>query len=96
MKIVPKPISFEWDEGNINKNSKHNVTNTEAEEVFFNEPFIVAEDNKHSSNEQRFLGLGKTNKERTLFISFTIRTNKIRIISVRDMNKKEEVIYEKA
>ena len=96
MKIIPEPISFEWDKGNIFKNfKKHNVTNQEAEEIFFNQPFIVIEDKKHSSDESRFQSLGKTNQNRKLFLVFTIRKNKIRIISIRDMNKKEVKIYEK-
>lgn len=97
MNIIPEPISFEWDEGNAHKNrEKHNVSNQEAEELFFNEPLIVSEDIKHSDNEKRYHGLGKTNKNRMLFVSFTVRENSIRSISIRDMNKKEERIYEKA
>jgi uncharacterized DUF497 family protein len=96
MKILPDPKRFEWDKGNNKKNfEKHNVTIQETEELFSNEPFIISEDIKHSTKyEQRFQALGKTNKKRKLFVSFTIRTDKIRIISVRDMNKKEEVAYE--
>ncbi len=96
MKILPEPIAFEWDKGNLNKNLlKHNVTNQEAEEVFSHEPIIVAEDKKHSIKEKRFQALGRTNKQRKIFLSFTIRGNKVRIISIRDMNKKEEMVYEK-
>lgn len=96
MKIIPEPISFEWDQGNFHKNlKKHHVTNQEAEEVFFNQPFIAIEDQKHSSQEPRFQSLGKTNNNRKIFLVFTIRINKIRIISIRDMNKKEVKIYEK-
>jgi uncharacterized DUF497 family protein len=96
MRIFPDPIIFEWDKGNIKKNyEKHGVTNQEAEELFSNEPFIISEDTKHSvKNEQRFQALGKTKSGRKLFLSFTVRINKIRVISIRDMNKKEEVIYE--
>jgi len=96
VKILPEPIAFEWDKGNLNKNLlKHNVTNQEAEEVFSHEPIIVAEDKKHSIKEKRFQALGRTNKQRKIFLSFTIRGNKVRIISIRDMNKKEEMVYEK-
>lgn len=96
MRIIPEPISFEWDKGNSDKNfKKHNVSNQETEEVFSNESLIIAEDIKHSSKEQRFQSLGKTNQNRKLFLSFTIRINKIRIISTRDMNKKEAKAYEK-
>lgn len=96
MKIIPEPISFEWDSGNITKNpNKHHVSNQEAEEIFFNQPFVTVEDKNHSLKETRFQSLGRTNNDRKLFLVFTIRLNKIRIISVRDMNKKEVKIYEK-
>lgn len=97
MQTILDPVAFEWDEGNSEKNyRKHQVTRQEAEEVFINEPFIISEDVTHSNeNEKRFQGLGRTNYERKLFISFTIRNEKIRVISVRDMSKKEGVVYEK-
>lgn len=96
IKVLPKVIAFEWDEGNIDKNlKKHDVSNQEAEEAFLNKPFIIVADKKHSLREQRFQALGKTSKQRKVFLSFTIRENRIRIISIRDMNKKEEVEYEK-
>jgi uncharacterized DUF497 family protein len=95
MKILPSPIAFQW-EGNIDKNfTKHNVTIQEAEEVFLHEPFIVADDNKHSDTEQRFYGLGKTKTNRKLFVAFTVRDKKVRVISIRDMKKKERTIYER-
>lgn len=89
---------FEWDKGNRDKNlKKHNVTNEEGEEVFSNNPF-VSEDIQHSKQEQRFQALGRTHQRRLLFISFTFskvdQKLKIRIISCRDMNRKEEVKYE--
>lgn len=97
MTILPEPLAFDWDKGNLDKNLvKHNVTNQEAEEIFSHGPLIVAEDAKHSTKESRFVALGETKRGRKLFLSFTIRNNKVRIISVRDMNKKEEVVYEKS
>lgn len=96
MRIILSPIVFDWDEGNSTKNLiKHKVTLHESEEVFANEPLVVVEDERHSRIEQRFQALGKTNNKRKLFLSFTIRNKKIRIISIRDMNRKEEKIYEK-
>lgn len=94
---MPQPIAFQWDKGNVDKNfEKHNVTIQEAEEIFLNEPFIVADDTKHSySSEQRFYGLGRTKTNRKLFVAFTIRDKKIRVISIRDMKKKERSIYER-
>lgn len=96
MRILPEPITIQWDDGNIEKNvKKHSVTIQETEELFLNEPFITIEDSKHSSgNEKRFQGLGKTKAHRKLFVAFTIRSRKIRVISVRDMKRKERAAYE--
>lgn len=87
---------FEWDEGNQIKNwIKHQVSPSECEEVFFNLPLLLADDVQHSQEEKRFYVLGQTNAERKLFISFTNRTNKIRVISARDMSRKERQVYAK-
>ncbi len=86
---------FQWDKGNIEKNRlKHKVLNFECEQVFFNDPLIVADDIKHSQNKKRRYVLGRTDLNRKLFIVFTIRNNLIRIISARDMTKKERKIYD--
>ena len=95
MKILPEPIEFEWDQGNIGKNLiKHNVTDKESEEPFINKPNFTSDDEKHSTLEKRSLILGITNAGRKLSIIYTIRNNKIRIISARDMDKKERREYE--
>ena len=89
--------TFDWNKGNLDKNwKKHNVSNSECEEVFFNEPLLISEDEKHSQKEKRLQALGKTENNRLLFISFTIRNNNIRIISARNMSRKEKQHYEKA
>lgn len=95
--VVFKPLEFEWDDGNINKNwAKHQVSFQECEQVFANKPLKIFQDFSHSQNEDRFLTYGITNKRKQLAIIFTIRKNKIRIISARDQNKKERRIYEKS
>ncbi len=89
---------FEWDKGNKNKSKskeKHSLTTEEYEQVFFNRPLLADVDYKHSNKEPRFFVLGKTNLERKLFIVFTIRNNKIRIIFARGMNEEERKIYYK-
>lgn len=87
-------IGFDWDEGNVEKNwIRHQVTKNESEQVFFNEPLIIADDTKHSQDEKRWYILGRTDAGRLLFIAFTIRKDLIRVISARDMNKKEREIY---
>jgi uncharacterized DUF497 family protein len=85
---------FDWDEGNLEKNwYLHEVTNGECEELFFNLPLIIASDAKHSQLEQRYYALGRTDRERWLFVAFVIRDNLIRVISARDMNQKEAKKY---
>jgi uncharacterized protein len=81
---------FDWDEGNLIHIKKHKVEFSECEEVFNNAPFVL-EDKTHSGKEKRLQTLGKTSSGRGLFISFTIRKNKIRPISARDQNKKERI-----
>lgn len=94
MERFKKIISFEWDDGNKQKNEKHSVTPYEAEQIFLNEPLVVLDDLKHRNLELRYHALGRTTEGRLLHITFTIRTNKIRIISARDMHRKERLIYE--
>lgn len=95
MDILPEPISFEWGQGNAPRNlHKHGVTYQEAEEIFTNEPLVVTGDVEHSRGERRFWAFGTTRSNRRLFAAFTIRNNRVRIISIRDMTKLEEDAYE--
>lgn len=94
MVVIKKPVNFSWDKGNIGKNKKHNVNEKEAEEVFFDTNKKVFYDKGHSVVEDRFILLGKTKKGRLLYIVFTIREEIVRIISARDINKKEVKFYE--
>jgi len=88
-------VGFDWDDGNKQKNwEKHQVDFRECEEVFFNQPLLIKEDSKHSSQEKRFYVLGRSDIGRTLFLVFTLRNNKIRVISARGQSKKERKIYE--
>ncbi|MDX9736232.1 MAG: BrnT family toxin [Thermoanaerobaculia bacterium] len=81
---------FDWDEANAEKNRvSHRVTFWEAEEVFFNEPLLLRPDEAHSRLERRFMALGSTDAGRLLFISFTVRRHLIRVISARDMTRRE-------
>jgi hypothetical protein len=87
---------FDWDASNRDKNWKsHGVTTSECEEVFFNLPNLFQPDPAHSSTESRYFILGQTNSGRCLFIAFTTRNDKIRVISARDMSRKEIEIYER-
>jgi uncharacterized DUF497 family protein len=92
--LLSQCIGFEWDKGNKEKNwIGHQVFFTECEEIFFNQPLVVTDDDPHSKEEKRYYALGQTNAGRYLFISFTIREQLIRVISARDMNRKERRIY---
>lgn len=91
-------VGFDWDNGNSRKSSeKHRVSQSEAEQVFFNEPLMVVPDDRHSLQEQRIYALGKTDAGRPLHIAFTLRKGEtlIRVISARDMNRKERDFYGK-
>jgi uncharacterized protein len=88
-------IGFDWDEVNKDKNwEKHQVDFRECEEIFFNQPLLISEDIQHSFQEKRYHVLGRSDTNRRLFLVFTVRNNKIRVISARDQSKKERVIYE--
>jgi len=89
---------FNWDAGNARKNEKHGVSTAEAEQVFFNVPLLLLEDAAHSQDEPRIHALGKTDAGRALHITFTLRQSDqlIRVISARDMHRKERTIYEQA
>lgn len=88
-------VEFEWDKDNIDKSyKKHSITSKETEELFLDENVLFIEDVKHSQKEERFIAIGKTTQNTLLFAVFTIRNNKIRIISVRKANQKERRKYE--
>ena len=95
--VLPDVLIFEWDEGNSTKSwVKHKVSLKEQELAFFDKHKRAFKDSDHSQKEERFLLFGKTKKGRMLIIAFTIRNEKIRCISARQMNRKEVPIYEKA
>lgn len=71
----------------------HEVTTTECEQIFFNQPLIVASDVAHSEMEDRYFILGQTDAGRELFLVFTLRGELIRVISTRDMSRKERKVY---
>lgn len=92
--ILNQCIGFEWDDGNLDKNwLTHKVSPTECEQIFFNHPLVIKDDIKHSEVEKRFYALGKTDLKRMLFLVFTVRSNLIRVISARDMSRKEREVY---
>ena len=87
---------FQWDAGNARKSvDKHGVSQSEAEQIFFNEPLLVVSDDRHSEAERRFHALGRTEDGRKLHITFTLRENgqRLRVISARDMHRRERLRY---
>ncbi|MGD9540530.1 BrnT family toxin [Methylocystis sp.] len=90
-------VGFEWDDGNARKSQeKHGVSQAEAEQIFVNEPLIVPDDLAHIEREPRYHALGRTDASRLLHVTFTLRSNgtRIRVISARDMSRKERLRYE--
>jgi uncharacterized DUF497 family protein len=89
-------VGFDWDAGNARKSlDKHSVGQTEAEQAFFNAPLIVIADAFHSATQTRYHALGKTDEQRRLQITFTLRQGGtlVRVISARDMSGKERIVY---
>jgi uncharacterized protein len=87
-------VGFDWDESNTVKNwERHRVTPEEAEDVFFQEPLVLHGDSTRSSSEKRYQAMGRTSRGRLLFVAYTVRRKLIRVISARDMNRREVEEY---
>lgn len=96
MKVYPSSLTFDWDQGNIEKNYlKHHITPDVAEEAFADESLLTFPDPTHSQTELRYHLIGKDKSGDILFISYTIRGKKIRVISARLASKKERKVYAK-
>jgi len=86
---------FQWDAGNAGKSWElHRVSQAECEQVFFNRPIRVAPDERHSHEEPRRAALGRTDDGRLLTVVFTVRGALARVISARDMSRRERRVYE--
>jgi len=91
---LSQPIEFQWDKGNIDKNSvRYGVGNEEIEEAFSDAKNKLSKDQLHSKSEDRFILLGKTVSGRLLFIAFTLWGNKVRVISARNLSRKDRIFY---
>ena len=62
--------------------------------MFFHCPLISLDHTKDSKKERRFYVLRRTDAGRLLFVVFEIRKDKIRVISARDMSRKERKEYQ--
>jgi hypothetical protein len=89
---------FDWDARNARKNEAHGVSAAKAEQVFFNEPLLLLEDAEHGTTEPRLHALGTTTDGRLLHVTFALRCDgtKVRVISARDMHRKERRFYDQA
>ena len=86
---------FEWDEEKEKSNfRKHKVTFAEGETVFYDAFSLTIPDPDHSIEENRFIDIGTSNKNRLLVVVYTEREDKIRIISVRKATNTERKMYE--
>jgi uncharacterized protein len=91
--LLTSLTGFDWDDGNSTKNwERHQVTQAETEEVFFNRPVLVASA-KPGDREIRYNVLGRTNGDRLLSVVFTVRRGLARPISARSMSRKERNAY---
>jgi len=92
--VVRGLLGFEWDAANWRKSElKHGVAGGEAEEVLLNDPLCQV-DVRHSGSEQRYVALGTTNQGRALFVAFTVRRSRVRIVSARPMSRRERAIHD--
>ena len=94
MVSAPDFEGFDWTGGNAEKNWKrHGVAPSEAEQVFFNTPLLWGDDPMHSGTETRYYALGQTDGARALFVAFAMRGRRLRVVSARDMSRKERRAY---
>ncbi|MEI6632531.1 MAG: BrnT family toxin [Chlamydiota bacterium] len=92
----PEFTGFDWDDGNRDKNLKRRVLASECEQVFFNQPLMILDDPKHTVAEERCAAFGQTDQGRPLVVVYTQRAGLLRVISARDMSRKERQFYEHA
>lgn len=89
---------FDWNEGNREKCQKHGLSQKEIEYFFQQKEVLVTPDPKHSNDEERYLAIGRSQKQKPMFVVFTLRDVNgeilIRPISARYMHEKETKRYE--
>lgn len=88
-------MDFEWDETKARANEKkHGVSFVEATEVFGDEYSSCVHDPDHSYEEERYLLFGVSSKGNYIVVSYTERSDTVRIISARRMTRQERKAYE--
>lgn len=95
--FVPDPDNFDWDEGNILKNLKHEISSDDIESIFRQQSYYFAgEIVEPLHDEWRGLILGRTDNGQLVTLIFTRRGEKLRPISCRPMRPNERRLYEEA
>lgn len=88
-------MEFEWDGNKAEANlSKHGVSFDEAKTVFDDPLYIDFYDPDYSDEENRYIIIGESQQRRLLIVSYTERNHKIRLISAREVTKREREDYE--
>jgi uncharacterized protein len=95
--LINRCTGFQWNQGNLVKIwQRHRVSPEECEQVFLKQYFYAMPNGEHTTAEEaRFKIFGQTQAGRYLSVIFTIRGDLIRIISARDMNRRERRMYSK-
>ena len=88
-------MDFEWAPAKAAENlKKHGVSFKEGATVFGNPLSITYPDPDHSIDEDRFITIGESSHARLPIIAHTERRDNIRIISVREVTRRERQFYE--
>lgn len=88
-------MDFDWDDNKAEANFvKHGVSFLEAASVFDDELSITFRDPDHSADEERFVIIGHSHRGRLLFVSHTDQDDRPRIISAREVTRRERKVYE--
>jgi uncharacterized protein len=86
-------IKFEWDfKKNLENKRKHKISFEEASTIFSSFPLQIFFDPEHSSEEERYIAVGYSNKNRVLLVVHCENStgSTIRIISARTASKNEQ------
>jgi uncharacterized DUF497 family protein len=84
---------FDWDAGNIDKLPRHHVRREDAEDAFRDPDLAIVPAKQPDATEYREAIIGMTEAGRILFVVFTRRAGKLRVISARDASPKERQLY---
>jgi uncharacterized DUF497 family protein len=88
-------MKFEWDEEKAKANvSKHGVSFDEAKTVFDDLLYVDFFDPDHSDDEERYIIVGHSERNRLLVVSYTERGRRTRLISAREATRQEQDAYE--